>query len=187
MNANESIVLRRQAPLRAAYRQDPEQAVICKYVRTVCPDGGDPLHGTVVPGKAYGVSWHYGNDRAVGGLHDAPNPGEMLCAALAACQDATVRMVADLMGVVLTQVEVEVTGKVDVRGSLMVDRSVPVAFRSMKCKVHVQAAPGTPPGAVEKVLAQAERSCINLATLRAGVPVSVAFDGMEGAPAVQSG
>src|SRR5262249_56438980 len=120
--------------------------------------------------------WQCGDGRAVGGFHDAPNPGEVLCAALASCQDTTLRMVADLLGVKLRQVEVEVTGKVDVRGSMAVDRQAPVGFESMQCRVRFQVAPGTPPELCQRLVAQAERSCINLHTLRAGVAVDASFD-----------
>ena len=172
----QSAVLQRQAPLRAAYKEHPEKALILKRAWTVFAAGQDAFHGVVVPGEAYRVSWQYGTDRAVGGFHDAPNPGELLCAALASCQDATLRMVADVLGVELQQVEVEVTGKVDVRGSMAVDRQLPVGFESIQCKVRFQVAPGTPPERCQRLLAEAERSCINLQTLRAGVPVDTSFD-----------
>jgi uncharacterized OsmC-like protein len=176
MKTNESsAVARRQAPLRAAYRQNPADASVTKHARTRSDAGIDVFHGVVEPGEGYGVAWRYGIDRAVGGLHDAPNPGDMLCAALAACQDSAIRMVADLAGIALEEVDVRVEGTVDVRGSLAVDEAVPVGFASLHCKARVRAAPGTPARMVERVLAQAERSCINLATLRAGTDVKVAF------------
>jgi uncharacterized OsmC-like protein len=122
------------------------------------------------------VIWHYGVDRAVGGLHDAPNPGELLCAALAACADTSVRMLADLLRVQLDDLEVEVSGDLDVRGTLDVDRSVPVGFQRLALDVRLRAAPGTPPARVHRLVAAAERACVVLDTLRAGVPVDVAFD-----------
>jgi uncharacterized OsmC-like protein len=182
MNAMKSIVFRRQAPLRAAYKDRPEEAVIYKRVRTGYAPGVNALHGTVIPGDGYGVAWPYGIDRAVGGMHDAPNPGDIICAALAACQDSTLRMVADLLGVSLEAMEVEVIGKVDVRGSLAVDPTASIGFQSMECNVRLRPAPGTPDQLVKKLLAMAERSCINLATLRSGVPVPVAFGVDESVP-----
>lgn len=62
--------------------------------------------------------------------HDAPNPGDMLCGALAACMDSTIRKVADHLGVTLTSLEVKVAAEVDVRGCLAVDRKVPVGFQN---------------------------------------------------------
>jgi uncharacterized OsmC-like protein len=110
----------------------------------------------------------------------APSFREILCAALASCQDATLRMVADLLGVELRRVEVEVTGKVDVRGSMAVDRKLPVGFESIQCKVRVEVALGTPQELSKRLVTEAERSCINLQTLRAGVPVDALFALSEG-------
>jgi uncharacterized OsmC-like protein len=162
--------------VRAAYAEHPEQALIHKHVRTEQRGDTDPFHGTVVPGDEYGVSWRFGIDRAVGGFHDGPNPGEILCAALAACLDSTVRMVADLMGVAIERLEVEVHGHVDVRGALVIDAAVPVGFQSLECKVHLQPAAGTRPELVKKVTEASERLCINLATLRGGVRVDTTFN-----------
>jgi uncharacterized OsmC-like protein len=176
MLLRESIILQRQAPLRVDYQQHPDRARITKHVRTAAIDGTDALHGIVIPGDSYDVSIRYGIDRAVGGYHDAPNPGELLCAALAACQDATLRMVADACGVELLDLEVEVRGHVDVRASLGMPVNSLLGFDSMDCIVHLQVAEDTPRKLLERLLATAERSCINLATLRHGVPVSVDFD-----------
>jgi uncharacterized OsmC-like protein len=176
MAHSQSTVLQRQAPLRAAYQEHPQQAVILKRAKTVSAPDSDAFHGVVIPGDNYGVAWRFGIDRAVGGFHDAPNPGELLCATLAACEDATIRMVAEALGVTLEHLEVEVIGAVDVRGALAVDRRVAVGFQSMECKVHVALAPDTRPQLGERLLAEAERSCINLATLRAGISVDVAFN-----------
>jgi len=184
----QSRVLQRQVPLRAAYRQEPAPALIVKHVRTAALPGTDALHGVVIPGDQYGVSVKYGIDRAVGGDHDAPNPGELLCAALAACEDATIRMVADVLGVVLEDLEVEVIGRVDVRASLGMDVDSPLEFQTMECKAHIQVAPGTPPALIQRLKVGAERSCINLASLRRGVPVDLSFDvsGMETGSAAAS-
>jgi uncharacterized OsmC-like protein len=173
-----SLVRSRQAPLRARYLRDPEQATIVKRAGTRAGDGGDALHGLVAPDLRYGVSWPYGIDRAVGGLHDAPNPGELLCAALAACQDATVRMLADLLGIELLDLTVAVTGTLDVRGTLGLDPAVPVGFQQMTCATRATVPAGTDPRLLARLEAQARRSCVNLDTLRHGVPVaaSTRFD-----------
>jgi len=176
MLLTESFIRQRQAPLRATYQQHPGRARITKHVRTAAIDGTDALHGIVIPGDSYDVSIRYGIDRAVGGYHDAPNPGELLCAALAACQDATLRMVADVCGVELLDLEVEVRGHVDVRASLGMPVDSPLGFVGMDCVVHLQVAEDTPRKLLERLLATAERSCINLATLRHGMPVSMDFD-----------
>jgi uncharacterized OsmC-like protein len=166
-----SLVGRRQAPLRARYLRDPALATIVKWAGTHVGPGGDALHGLVTPDPRYGVSWPYGIDRAVGGLHDVPNPGELICAALAACQDGAVRMLADLLGVELLDLTVEVTGTLDVRGTLGLDPAVPVGFQRMTCTTRATVPAGTDPRLLARLEAQARRSCVNLDTLRRGVPV----------------
>lgn len=162
----------RQDPLRARYRVDPEAAQITDRGKTVDGASMDPFHGRVVPGsRNYGVQWPFGIHRAVGGDHDAPNPGDLLCAALASCLDSTLRIIAARLGIELASLSVDVTADVDVRGTLLVDKTVPVGFQKMRCEVHLQAAPGTAPQALERLLAAAEHSCVNLQTLRSGVPV----------------
>ncbi len=175
MRRNESIVSQRQVRVRQAYDADPGKALIVKRARASAGPDEDPLHGLVIPGQEYDVSLRFGIDRAVGGWHDAPNPAELLCAALAACEDATVRMVADVLGVQLSRVTTAVSGTVDVRGALGFDRKLPVGFSSMRCDVHIEPAPGTPARLVDVLVNEAERACIVLQTLRAGVPVQVGF------------
>lgn len=162
----------RQDPLRKRYRAAPGEARITDGARSAAGTTFDPFHGRVVPGSQdYGVAWPFGIHRAVGGDHDLPNPGDLLCAAVAACLDSTVRIVADRLGVELRFLEVDVRAELDVRGTLMVTRGVPVGFQRMRCRVSVDALPGTDPAMVEKLVAAAERSCVNLQTLRAGVAV----------------
>jgi uncharacterized OsmC-like protein len=175
-------VASRQMPLRQRYSECPADAMITKRVLTTTSDMDDPFHSTLRPQNVarpqtpYGVEWVLGIDEAVGGLHDAPNPGDMLCAALAACLEGTVRMIANLLRIRLEELTVEVIGRVDVRGALAIDPSVPVGFQAIVTTVRIRAAAGTPPRLLEQLCAASERLCIDLQTLRQGVNVEVAFD-----------
>ena len=170
------LVRERQDPIRERYKTAPEEAAITDRARTTGGTETDPFHGFVVPGsEGLGVRWAFGVHRAVGGYHDAPNPGDMLCAALAVCLDSTIRIIADRLGVRLTSLEVDVTADVDVRGTLLIDRSVPVGFQSMHCRVDVQEAAGTDPKLLERLLSAAEHSCVVMQTLRSGVSVETSF------------
>jgi len=175
MNSSEPTSARaRQAPLGEKYRENPSAAMITDRGRTQNGTRTDPFHGEVVPGSQdYGLVWPFGIHFAVGGYHDGPNPGDLLCAAVATCLDSTIRIVADRMGVPLEHLAVDVTANVDVRGTLMLDRDVPVGFQTMRCHVDIQPAASAKPEMVQKVLAVAERSCVNMQTLRAGLPVEV--------------
>lgn len=164
-----------QIPLRAQYKSSPGAAMVTDHGRAAGADSDDPFHSTVEPMPGSGAAIPVGVHRAVGGPHDAPTPGDILCAALAACQDSSVRMIANLLGVELEFLAVDVTADVDVRGTLAVDRQVPVGFQVMRCDVRLRAKEGTSPELLEKLRVAAERSCIVNQTLRSGVPVRTTF------------
>lgn len=166
---NVSTVERRQRPLIERYRQAPGEARIIDRARTWGGVGEDPFHGRVVAGPdGHGTEIAFGIHRAVGGDHDAPNPGDLLCAGLAACMDSTLRMIADRLGVRLAELEVEVTAHADVRGCLRVDRAVPVGFQRIRCETRLRPADGTEPALVARLRAAAEECCVVFQTL-AGV------------------
>lgn len=177
-----SAIPTRYEKLRAAYATNPEAARIHKRAHTIPSDRSDPYHTDVIPenladpGRPYGVTWSTGIDQAVGGLHDAPNPGEILCGALAACFAGTVRMIAPLLGVEIRDVSVVASADVDVRGALAIAPDVRVGLEGMRLEATVETAPGTPARATRALLEAAERYCITLDTLRAGVPVEFTID-----------
>lgn len=171
-----SAVWTRQSPLRDRYLRTPEDAIVVDEARSRLA-GADACHTSVVPGTEYGLAVPVGVHRGVGGLHDAPNSGELLCAALASCQDTSIRMVADLVGVSIRSLTVTVDGTVDLRGTLQMDPSVRVGFERMRCHVDLAVDPSTNPDKVERLLDAAQVSCVVADTLRAGVPVETTFAG----------
>lgn len=171
MSPGDSRVRKAQAPLRERYTEEPEAAFISDTARTTGTVLPDPFHGTVIPGRGHEKEWSYGVHRAVGGPHDAPVPGDILCSALATCLESTIRMIADRLSVELQSLEVSVSADVDVRGTLAVDRDVPVGFQSMRCEVEMEPAGDVDAELLQKVFRSAERSCVVLQTLRSGVDV----------------
>lgn len=167
-----SIVATRQAPLRRVFRDDSSQAMTVKRVRTVETATTDTLHGTV-EAVGFPVNWEYGIDSKVGGYDDLPNPGHILCAALAGCIDSTVRMIADHLGVAIEHLEVEVAGEVDVRGCLAMDSTVRPGFQQLRCSIQVRTGPGVEERLVRTLVRQTELLCVTLDTLRNGVPVEL--------------
>lgn len=170
-NTSTGLAKQRQDPLREHYRSVAADARITDCARTNSNGALDAFHGAVVPGQAYGATWRFGIHRAVGGYHDLPNPGEILCAALCSCLDATLRIIADRLEVQIQSLKVEVEGEVDVRGTLMVDPGVPVGFQRMRCRVDLQPGADVDAGKVQMLLAAAEHCCVVLQTLRNGVLV----------------
>lgn len=168
-----------QQPLRSLYRSTPATALVTDHARTTGRSAGDPFHADVEPMRDSRVMVPVGVHRGLGGPHDAPTPGDILCAALAACQDSSVRMVANILGVELESLEVEVSGDVDLRGTMAVDAQVPVGFQAMRCNVRLRAREGTDPRLLQRLYAAAERSCVVLQTLRNGVAVQAVFGAPE--------
>ncbi len=165
------LVKQRQAPLRDLYAMLPVEARIVDGAQTANACAGDPFHGAVVPNRWPGEPLRFGIHRAVGGDHDLPNPGDLLCTALATSLDATIRMIADHVGVPLASLQVKVAAECDVRGCLMVDPAVPVGFQRLHCSVRI-----APDGDVDRndlhgLLAAAEKCCVVMRTLRGGVTV----------------
>ncbi len=171
-----SLVARRQAPLGPLYRDDPAKALSYKEVRTRYTGTTDAVHGTVFPTGFPAVAWDYGIDDTVGGFDDLPNPGHLLCAALAACMDSTVRMIADRLGVGIKRLEVEVNGDADVRGCLAMSRSVRPGFRQMQCRLELELDSGVDPQVGAMLVRQTEKLCVTLDTLRNGTPITVDFE-----------
>lgn len=155
-----------QSSLRARYKETPELAMVTDQAHTCGTDPSDPFHSLVNPMNGGGVSVPFGVHRAVGGPYDAPCPGDLLCAALAACQDSSIRMVANLMGIELIALEVRVQATVDVRGAMGIQKDVPVGFQSITCDIHLKAREGTPPDMLEKLRVAAEGCCVVGQTLR---------------------
>jgi uncharacterized OsmC-like protein len=182
-----SLVQQRQHPLREYYRSAPADAWISDGAQTVSTCGGDPFHGVVVPANGADAPVQFGIHRAVGGFHDNPNPGDLLCAAVAACFDSTLRMIADHRGIRLESLEVKVTAECDVRGCLRMEGAVPVGFQRMRCGVRLQTKDHVDRDTIKMLLAAAEHSCVVMQTLRSGVALQTQVETSDAAAAITSG
>lgn len=168
-------VFEAQKPLKESYLKEPGLATVIDHAKTSGKEAADPFHSIVEPMDGCGISVPVGVHSAVGGIHDAPTPGDLLCAALAACQDSAIRMVANLMEIELLELEVNVTAAADVRGALMMDRLVPVGFQQMKCEVKMKVGEGTEPRLVERLQLAAKECCVVQQTLKSPPPVETIF------------
>ncbi len=165
-------VRERQDPLMRHFQQNPADAVIEDRAKTVFDLTHDPFHGRVSIGREdLDVSIPFGIHHAVGGYHDAPNPGDLLCAALAACLDSTIRIIAQRLKIQLHKLEIEVIAKADVRGTLMVNKDVPVGFQGINCLMNIEPAKDTHPESLHKLIAMSEYCCVNLQTLSTSVDI----------------
>jgi uncharacterized OsmC-like protein len=164
-----------QAPIKSNYTADPEGARITLRVRSTAADLSDPLHCAIQPDSVPDVVWQSGAHPGVGGVGDVPCSADLLLGALAACQEVTLRMVAAAMGIELLALQTEVTGTLDLRGTLGMSRDVPVRMQSVRCDVHVTVKDDGRPDRAQRLLENAERYCVVLDTLRSGVPVESSF------------
>jgi uncharacterized OsmC-like protein len=181
-----SLVQQRQNPLRDRYRRAPAEAWVHDGARTINACSGDPFHGAVIPNNSSEAPLRFGIHRAVGGDHDYPNPGDLLSAALAACFDSTMRMLADHLDIRLKSLEIDVDAECDVRGCLLVERSVPVGFQSMICRVRLEPENPIEPEQLQMLLAATEQSCVVFQTLCNGVAVKAQIENTEGVGAAPS-
>jgi len=169
-----SMMRDRQRPLMRLYKQEPAAAMIQDGARTVAGalHRNDPVHGELLIGTSQPIAVPMSIHSAVGGDHDGPNPGDFLSAALVGCFDSTMRIIADRLGVVLEELEVSAKAELDVRGTLCVSPEVQVGFQRITLSVKATPAEGTPPQALQMVIAGAEHCCVVLQTLRHGTQVS---------------
>jgi uncharacterized OsmC-like protein len=158
----------RHTPLCEGYVERPERAMIIDSARTSSANVSArvPIYTEAVLGRNIPVSVPVGIHTAVGGECDYPNPGDILCGAIASCLDSTIRVVCNRVGVTLKELSVEVDGIADVRGTLRVDRDAPVGFQRFDIRVHIKPAGFVPKMMLKRIVKGAESSCVVLQTLR---------------------
>jgi uncharacterized OsmC-like protein len=148
-----------QAPLKEEYRRDPTGSRI--VLRAQAGRGDVPVACAVDIGRAvYQAQAHAG----VGGPGTGACSGDLLLGALAACAQLTCQMVAESMGLEARDIRVTVTGVLDLRGTLGIDRDVPVGFEHIDVEFRVDA-PGATPEQLEALKRRTERYCVVMRTL----------------------
>src|SRR3977135_3787718 len=90
-----------QAPLKESYKTDPKTALVTTSAKSVPSDMSDPRHCAVAPVEHSSVVIRSGLHPAAGGAGDTPCSGDILAAALAICEESTLRSVAANMGIAL--------------------------------------------------------------------------------------
>jgi uncharacterized OsmC-like protein len=168
-----SIVSKRQEPLMDTYVKNPKAAWITDVAVIDGEKLDDPFHTSVTINEELKRPFPIGVHRAVGGLHDFPNPGDMLCASLASCFESTLRMIANRLQIPLEKTKVKVTANVDVRGTLMLNKDVPVGFQSMNLEVEIRVDNSTKKEMIYKLLKGTERCCIVYQTLKQGTLINI--------------
>ncbi len=145
-----------QRPLKERYRAEPGEARIALSARG-SETAGAAACSVDIGRAAYAAQAHAG----VGGEGTAPCSGDLLLGALAACAQVTCQMVAASSGIETTKIEVTATGELDLRGTLGIDREVPVGFDRIALSFDIEGAGDRRDELIEKTL----RYCVVLKTL----------------------
>jgi uncharacterized OsmC-like protein len=142
-----------QAPLKERYRADPAAA------RTAAIAHGDYRD----PGVTCTVESWAGPVRA--GLHPATGgdgsdacSADLLLEALLACAGVTFRSVATVMGLEIRSARLRAEGTFDARGTLGVDRQVPVGIQDVVVTIEIDGDAND--AALERLARSTERYCV---------------------------
>ena len=153
-----------QAPLKARYREHPEEATVTLRARARLDD------------TAVACKMETGSALIEAGLHPATGgdglaacSGDMLLEALAACAGVTLRAVATALEIPIRGGTVNVEGDLDFRGTLGVTKDQPVGFQEIRLRFDLDTE--APAEQVSKLLSMTERYCVVFQTLRQPPPV----------------
>jgi uncharacterized OsmC-like protein len=153
-----------QAPLKEKYKTEPGAALITLKAR-----------GSIGAGITCKVDT--GRQIAEAGLHPATGgdgsslcSGDMLLEALVACAGVTLNAVATAIELDIRDAELLAEGDLDFRGTLGVEKNIPVGFQ--KIRLHVQIKTDAGPEQVETLMKLTERYCVVYQTLKGGIDIA---------------
>jgi uncharacterized OsmC-like protein len=122
-----------QQPLKDAYREDPQQAVITLRARGEL--GAEEVSCSVATGQALAKA---GLHPATGGDGTLACSGDMLLQALVACAGVTLQAVATSLQIPVTGGTVHAEGDLDFRGTLAVAKDAPVGFTAIRLSFELE-------------------------------------------------
>lgn len=108
--------------------------------------------------------------RELGGNDTAPNPVELLLAALGGCQEIVYRAFAAVLGVDIERIEVHAKGYLDLHGFLGLSDEVPAGFSNISFTTRIVSSAS--PENISKLAALVEKHCPVQDTLTRSIPVS---------------
>ncbi len=168
MNAEELRAL--QAPIKERFRQEAGAALVT--LRAQGEVGSENITCKVATGRALVEA---GLHPATGGDGQAACAGDMLLEALAACAGVTLRAVATALNIPLRHGTVIVEGDLDFRGTLGVNKEVPVGFQAIRLKFDLDTdATAEQLATLQKLT---ERYCVIYQTLLKPPAFSVSVEG----------
>jgi len=154
-----------QGPLKQQYRDDPQSAVV-----TLRSSGhlGDGVSCSLDTGRAMAAA---GLHPAAGGDGTQLCSGDMLLEALVGCAGVTLGAVATSLGIEVRGGTVRAEGDLDFRGTLAVDKAVPVGFTDIRLSFELDTDASAEQLATLERLT--ERYCVVLQTIKVTPRLSV--------------
>lgn len=142
-----------QAPLKERYREDPASALT-----PLTAQGRIASVGVTFDVDQFAGTSRAGLHRATGGDGSDACSGDMLLEALLACAGVTLHSVATAMGLDLRSVSGSATGTFDARGTLGLDRTVPVGVQDVVVSFAVDT--DAEDSALDRLATATERYCV---------------------------
>lgn len=155
-----------QAPLKAKYKSDPATARA-----SLTATGRLDNEAIVCHVESFSGSVPAGLHPATGGDGQSACSADMLLEALVGCAGVTLRAVAAAMKIPLRDGLITATGELDFRGTLGVDRQVPVGFQSIHLSVKLDT--NADDEQIQTLLKLTERYCVVFQTLAAPPKLTV--------------
>ena len=154
-----------QKPLKEKYRSDPTSSRI--VLQATGKQSDLPIACSIEVGQAIvDAQAHSG----VGGPGTAACSGDLLLGALAACAQLTCQLVATAMGIPIEEINVNVVGEMDLRGTLGISKDVPVGFQDIHATFQIRA-PEATPEQLDLLKQKTEQYCVIMQTLLSPPPV----------------
>ncbi|MGC1412594.1 MAG: OsmC family protein [Acetobacteraceae bacterium] len=157
MNADQLRAM--QAPVKQRYRDTPDAARV--PARAEARLDSDEVACTV-PSRHGDIQ--AGLHPATGGSGELACSADMLLEAVVACAGVTLRAVATASGVTIRSGRVIAEGTWDARGTLGIDRGVPVGLTDIALRFEIDS--DADPAKLERMIQTTERYCVILQTLR---------------------
>ena len=156
-----------QAPLKEKYREQPAAAII-----TLKAEGklGEGIPCKVSTGKAIVEA---GLHAATGGSGMMVCSGDLLLEALVACAGVTLSAVSTAIGITINDGVIRAEGDLDFRGTLGVDKEVPVGFTNLRLFFNLET--NATEEQMQTLAKLTERYCVVYQTLVKGVKVETKF------------
>ncbi len=155
-----------QAPLKQRYRTEPASAAVTSRATAELTPGA--ISCRIGSGAA---AVEVGLHPSTGGDGTQRCSADLLLEALVGCAGVTLQAVATAMGITITSGRVGAEGDWDARGTLGVNKEVPVGLQAVRLRLELQS--DATPEQLAKLLQLTERYCVVAQSLVASVPITI--------------